>query len=139
VETELRFDAVEIHTSPWEAHVSRALLESEGIPAYLANEHLVWANWPMSHMLGGVRLLVRHEHVQLARQTLALRDTGVLQSALLEEYPPNSRACSQCGSGEFAERRNWASILTAFMLLFICRAIFPPVKDHVCKSCGAVE
>ena len=39
---------IERFTTPWEAHVSRGLLESEGIPASLADEHQIWANGTLS-------------------------------------------------------------------------------------------
>jgi hypothetical protein len=42
------FITVTVATSPWEAHVLRGLLESEGIPAVLFNEHHVWLSAPTS-------------------------------------------------------------------------------------------
>lgn len=133
----LTFTVVEVHTSPWEAHVSRALLESEGIPAVLASEHHVWANWPMSLMLGGVRLLVPSQHFESARSVLAMRDSGELQAALAEEFPSSLSACSGCGSATLVERRNWSSVALSVALLFLCKAIFPPAKDRRCTCCGA--
>ena len=62
---------VESYTSPWDAHVACGLLESEGIPASVAGEHHVWANWPISQALGGVRIQVPQEHVAKAKEVLA--------------------------------------------------------------------
>jgi hypothetical protein len=119
--------------------VTRALLESEGIPAYLTNEHLIGVSWPMSQTFGGVRLVVRSEHAEMAKEMLALRDSGKLQAALLEQFPTDLRACSKCGAAEFSERRDWTSVILAVVLLLACRVTFPPIKICACKSCGAIE
>jgi hypothetical protein len=139
VDQALAFSVVEVHTSPWEAHVGRALLESEGIPAYLGGEHVVTAWWPMSMVFGGVRLLVRREHVTEARAVLALRDRGELEAALVGEFPPEVMRCNRCGSEQIGERRSWLAMSLSFMLLFICQASFPPAKDLRCKKCGALR
>jgi hypothetical protein len=127
---------VETHVSPWDAHVGRALLESEGIPAFLESEHIVTAWWPMSLVFGGVRLLVRTEDLELARRALALRDAGELEAALAQEFPPDVLRCRACGSDRVVERRSWLAISLAVALLFTCRASFPPAKDLRCVSCG---
>ena len=133
--TELRFAVVEIHTSPWEAHVSRGLLESEGIPAFLACEHQIWINWPMSLMFGGVRLLVPTEYVASARNVLATRDKGELEAALVEQQGQSFETCLHCGSTEFTESRDWLAISLALLLLLFCKAPYPPAKNRKCKSC----
>jgi hypothetical protein len=133
---ELRFEVLEIHMSPWDAHVSRALLESEGIPAFLGNEQVIWINWPMSLMLGGVRLLVPVEVAESARNVLAMRDRGDLQAALVAQEEPSAEVCPRCGSTEFTTSRDWVAISLATLLLFFCKAIFPPAKARKCKACG---
>jgi hypothetical protein len=130
------FAVVEIHTNPWDAHVGRALLESEGVSAYLGSEHIVTAWWPMSMVFGGVRLLVRGEHFEEAKAILAMRDRGELEAALVEEFPPAILRCGRCGSEQLVLRRNRLAVCIAFMLLVVCRAIFPPAKELLCKSCG---
>ncbi|MGP1630638.1 MAG: putative signal transducing protein [Giesbergeria sp.] len=136
---QLRFVVVETHTSPWDAHVSRALLASEGISAVLASEHHVWAAWHLSLALGGVRVLVPAEHVPSASEVFALRDQGELQAALLEQLALGLPACLRCGSTKFVEPRNWLSVALSFMLLFTCRVIFPPMNQRKCASCGCSE
>jgi hypothetical protein len=132
---ELRFEVLEIHTSPWDAHVSRALLESEGIPAFLASEHQIWTNWPMSLMLGGVRVLVPADAAKLARDVLAMRDRGDLQAALVAQQDQCSEICARCGCTEFTTSRDWVAISLAVLLLLFCKAIFPPAKARRCKAC----
>jgi hypothetical protein len=135
----LRFTVVEHHLSPWDAHVIRALLESEGIPAFLANEHHVSVNWPMSLMLGEVRILVRTEDETAARNAFALRDTGVLEAALAVEQPADPPACAHCGSTQFRDQRNWTSVILVVVLLLTMRLIFPPPKERRCRSCGSIS
>ena len=135
----IAFIVVEVHTSPWEAHVARALLESEGIPAFLGSEHIVAVWWPMSMVFGGVRLLVRREHVEQARDILTLRDRGELEAALAESYPSEVMQCVRCGSEQFVGRKSWPAITLAVMLLFVGRAIFPPAKELRCVSCNELR
>lgn len=132
----IEFGVVETHTNAWDAHVSRALLESEGVPAFLGSEHIVTAWWPMSFVFGGARLLVRQEDLELARSILALRDQGVLEAALIEEFPQDMLRCTRCGSEHLSQRRNWFAIALSFVLLLLCRASFPPAKDLRCVACG---
>ena len=136
MESDLRFVTVEIHTSPWEAHVSRGLVESEGIPAFLASEHHVWASWPMSLALGGVRLKVPAEQAAQALAVLARRNSGEFEAALLEQMPIARSACRECGSTTLREVRPWSAILLSLCFLFVGSAIFPPLKEKKCVACG---
>lgn len=54
------------YSFPYEAHVARALLESEGIPVFLADEHTINMQWLYSDALGGVRLQVPEAFVERA-------------------------------------------------------------------------
>ena len=137
--TKIRFVVAEWHVNPWDAQVSRALLESEGVPAFLENEHHVTVNWPMSRMLGGVRLMVPVEYIDAARAAFALRDRGELQAALEKEYPPDVPTCCKCGSTALSEKRNWVTTVLAVFLLFEATIIFPPRKLKKCGACGAAQ
>jgi hypothetical protein len=136
VKPDLRLTTVEIHTSPWEAHVSRGLVESEGIPAFRACEHHVWASWPMSLALGGVRLKVPEEQAAQALAVLARRNSGEFEAALLEQMPFESLVCRECGSTTLREVRPWSAILLSLTFLFVGSAIFPPPKEKRCVACG---
>lgn len=61
-----QFVTVANYIEPSEAHVVRALLESAGLPATVADEHHVTANYPISTALGGVRVQVPKEHFEVA-------------------------------------------------------------------------
>jgi hypothetical protein len=135
----IRFVVVKIHTSPWEAHVSRALLESEGIPAFLANEHVIWASWRMSLALGGVRVLVPVDHAEAAINVFKNRDAGELQATLLAQEPFGQPVCLQCGSGQLVTARNWLSVTVAALFVFVWAIVFPPTKETRCAACGSLK
>ncbi len=61
---------VESFSDPLEAHIAKGRLEAEGIQAFVANEHHIWANWMMSHALGGVRVQVASENIDVAKRII---------------------------------------------------------------------
>lgn len=59
------------YSLPYEAHLGRARLESEGIDAMVVDEHTINMQWMLSDALGGVRLQVNEEDDARARAILA--------------------------------------------------------------------
>jgi hypothetical protein len=59
------------YSLPYEAHLDRARLESEGITAVIADEHTISMQWMLSDALGGVRLRVQDEDLARAEEILA--------------------------------------------------------------------
>ena len=59
-------------SEPLEANILRGKLEAAGIPAFVADAETVQANWLFSLAIGGVKLRVRAEHVEQAREILDL-------------------------------------------------------------------
>lgn len=57
--------------SPTEAHVFRAKLESEGIPAFVFNENLATFYPFASSLTGGAQLKVRVQDLEHAKEILA--------------------------------------------------------------------
>jgi Putative prokaryotic signal transducing protein len=53
-----------------EAYVGRSLLESAGIPAWIADENLVRMDWFYSNLVGGMRLQVAESEEAAAREIL---------------------------------------------------------------------
>jgi Putative prokaryotic signal transducing protein len=49
-----------------QAHILRARLEAENIPAFVFDEHMVTANWFLSPMIGGARVQVPQAFIQQA-------------------------------------------------------------------------
>jgi hypothetical protein len=58
-------------TSVHEAHLARSVLESAGIEASIADEHLVSMYWLYSNAIGGVKVLVAEAQADEAREVLA--------------------------------------------------------------------
>ncbi len=46
-------------------------LEEQGVPAYLANENIIAMDWLLSAAVGGVKLQVAAEDVELGKQLIA--------------------------------------------------------------------
>lgn len=138
MEKEIRFVTVEVHDTAWQAHVFRALLESEDIPAYLRSEHHIGLQWPMSLLLGGVRVVVPAHLQNQARSLLAERDQGLLLQALEQDFPTAALACRRCGGTEFRLKTPRSSALATFLMLWLWSTPYPPGKEHYCKQCGAM-
>lgn len=75
-ETELdleRLVTVETFSSPWQAQLARACLESEGIHAVVADEHFYRLYGALPGTMGGVKLQVRPGEAQRAAEMLRTR------------------------------------------------------------------
>ncbi len=121
------------YTFPYEAQIARALLESEGVSSFIADEQTINMQWLYSDALGGVRLQVAEEDVYRARSIL--QDDR--ETALLEQEGEDRQACPVCGSQNTEYQqigRRWAFL----MFLAIDFPLFR-VKDGLrCHSCGAI-
>lgn len=64
---------VELRTCAWlhEAHFIRSVLEGAGIEAFIPDEHTVGVHPGLTPAIGGVRVLVRPEDAEAAREVLA--------------------------------------------------------------------
>jgi hypothetical protein len=131
-----RFAVIGTYLNPLEAHISRALIVSQGIPAVLSNEHHVWANWQLSLALGGVRLLVPIERVSDANELFALMNSGQLEDALNRQWELPTPVCNKCGSAQLEEVHCRGSISSALLALFFGVPVIPLPKKKVCAKCG---
>ncbi len=61
------------------AHLALGRLQSEGIDAVLADEHLVQTDWLYSIAVGGIRLRVPEKDAARAAALLARDDSGLLE------------------------------------------------------------
>ncbi len=64
---------------PHEAHIARAKLDSEGIPATLADEYTIGMQWLYSNALGGVKVQVPEPYAQQAVEILAQDNSDLLR------------------------------------------------------------
>lgn len=118
-----------------EALVGRALLESSGIEAWIADEHLVRMVWFYSDLIGGMRLQVEERDEAAAREIL---DQGVPQTiTYAQEEVYVQPTCPKCGSVEITlgDRTEHGRSLAA---LYVLTIPVPPRKSvwH-CNACGA--
>ena len=75
-------------TEPWEAHLFRLRLESEGIPAVVAHEQHVWAMWPYAMALGGAKVQVPPDEAEKAREVERRCRAGDYRAELEVEMGP---------------------------------------------------
>ena len=118
---------------PHEAHIARSRLESEGIPAFVADEHTISMQWLYSNAMGGVRLQAPSE---VADRAISILNED-RESDLIAQEGEDRQKCPACGSSntEFHQiGRRWAFL--AFLAFH-----FPlfPVKEAIkCSDCGKI-
>ena len=113
-----------------EAHIARAKLESEGIPAFVADEHTITANWLYSNAMGGVRLQVPNACAEHAHAILATDFT----EDLIAEQGHDALTCTHCGSSDiqvFTKGKQFAFA----MFLLIDFPLWPFWRVAQCLAC----
>jgi hypothetical protein len=81
-----------------EAYAGRSLLESAGIPAWVADENLVRMDWFFSNLVGGMRLQVDGHDEAAAREILEEMAPETITYGEEEVYVQPT--CPKCGSTE---------------------------------------
>ena len=120
------------YSFPYEAHIAKAKLESEGIVAFVADEHTINANWIYSDALGGVRLQVPAQNVERAVEMLEFDCSEQLDA----EIPVDARRCFECGSSRLDHFTKGKRI--AFMIFAVLHFPLWPFKRKLkCADCGA--
>lgn len=114
------------------ARLAQSLLAAEGIEALIPDEHLAGLDWQLGTAIQGVRLQVRDEDAEEARDLLA------------QPVPAEGDHCPRCGSDVVIEAR-WKNRLKAAALLVpflaplvllvwpVLALVRPPMR---CASCG---
>lgn len=108
-----------------EAHVHRGKLESEGIPAIVADQAATATGWPISEALGGVRLLVCRADAEEALDILGIApeateedDEG--EEDVEEEEDEDEPTCPECGSTRIHyEKHARRAVFASWLLLGI--------------------
>lgn len=117
---------------PHEAHIARGLLESEGIPAFVADEHTVNMQWLYSNAMGGVRLAVPRMHAQKAHEVL----NDDFSEAVDSEFELHVEKCPGCGCQDLEPyTKGKQAAFVVFILLGF--PLFFYKHGLRCKSCGA--
>ena len=118
------------YTDAIEAHIARGRLDAEGIPVFVADEHLVWADWLYSNALGGVKLRVARADAERALAVLQALRNGAY--ALPEPAAP---CCPACGADDAVADRRTARI--ALVSLFSIAVPLPFTRGGLrCIRCG---
>jgi hypothetical protein len=118
-----------------EAYAGRSLLESAGIQAWIADEHLVRMDWFYSNLVGGMRLQVEERDEAAAREILEQEAPATI--AYDEEEVYVQPTCPKCGSadvrlGDGTERGR------SFLALYFLSIPVPPREaTWQCEACGA--
>jgi Putative prokaryotic signal transducing protein len=98
-----------------EALLAKGSLESAGIECFLRDDNMVRLDWFISNFIGGIKLSVRPEDVQNARQLLdePILEGLYVQGVGLYEQP----RCPKCGSLDvnFRELDRPIAYLSAFL------------------------
>ena len=92
-----------------EALLAKGCLESAGIPCFLRDDNMVRLDWFISNFIGGIKLCVRPEDVQTARDLL---DEPILEGLYIEgiglyEQP----RCPKCQSSTSISANSIARLL----------------------------
>lgn len=127
-----------------EAHLSRALLEAEGIDAWVLDAEQVGVQWHVAGAIGGIKVAVREEDAYRARAVLAEDYSSQLDDTEEASLPAASEErCPHCGSiairsietAQSPTAASWVS-MTAFFLLGLLVARRRRRVDTSCASCG---
>ncbi len=115
------------------AEIARAKLESEDIYCYLQNKYHIGLKWQLANALGGVRLLVRFEDRDRAKEILEKDESHLLNEISFPD-PEISDLCRICSSENieviFLRRYSGAlMMLTGLPLIFWG-------TYYKCKDCG---
>ncbi len=116
------------YTTAPEAHIVRGRLESEGIAAVVADEHMVGANWFYSQAIGGVRVLVPESELKRAKE--------ILQIPVELDQAESEAAwgtCPKCSSAEVIYRKDSKVTVLTWLLLGI--PLLLPRKQLRCQKC----
>jgi len=117
-----------------EAHIARAKLESEGIPAFVADEHTVTAQWLYSNAIGGVRLQVPDSCAEEAKEILTID----YSESLIAEQGNDELLCPNCGSN--AVRPVTKGFKMAFVVfLFLYFPLWPYKRKIECLDCKTLS
>jgi hypothetical protein len=125
------------------AHIVKSRLESEGIPAFLVNEHTIAMQWVWANALGGIQLQVAEQDFAKAG---AILDQIELDAAQEQETPgftdedteqldPGNKLCIYCGSRNTKKQDYEKKPVFLSWLLLGFPLLFRSERWH-CFHCG---
>ena len=121
----------------WLAYLAQGRLEVEGIEAAVFDGYMVSTCWLYSTAIGGVRIVVRSEDVERAKEVLVTPYTDILADVEESRLPvPPEEICPVCGRDSVGPRRYSAWGLLP-SLLFGGVPIFSRLPGWKCRACNA--
>ncbi|AOE50220.1 putative signal transducing protein [Kangiella sediminilitoris] len=103
---------------PWQAHLFKGFLESEGVQAYVVNEEHIRLYWPISNALGGVRVMVHAEDLEHAKSIYQQYLETSFEDNLQQEFPDYEvTKCDYCGSEELEPLYSGTKTLLFFLAI----------------------
>ena len=118
-------------SQPFEAHLARTRLESEGITCVVSDEYLVRVDWLLSNAIGGVKLMVPVWEAERAKDVLRPRP----RLMVVADSQGEEMVCPRCHSDDVYYTRYSRRVAGVFMLLL---GFLIPWRDRrwTCKQCG---
>jgi len=118
-----------------EAFLGRSLLESAGIAAWIADEHLVRMNWFLSNSVGGMRLQVDESDQAAALEILEQDVPPTIEYG--QEEPYVQPTCPKCGSAEITLGDGTERGRSLVALYVLAIPVPPREAAWHCEECGA--
>lgn len=122
------------YTFPYEAQIARAKLDSEGIPAFVADEQTINMQWLYSNAMGGVRLQVPDVFVGQAIELINEDSSEAVEKEQGNDVVP----CSVCG-GTDKEPYQKGKRRAFLVFLGLDFPLFPVKNTERCRACGHIE
>lgn len=122
------------YSFPYEAQIARAKLESEGVPAFVADENTINMQWLYSNALGGVRLQVPSSYAEQAMSILS----EDMSEEVDAELGADASACTFCG-GKNLEPFQKGRRIAFLVFIGLNFPLFPFKNTTKCKDCGHIE
>ncbi|MEM6821538.1 MAG: DUF2007 domain-containing protein [Verrucomicrobiota bacterium] len=108
-----------------EAHLLRSILESEGIPAFLPDEHTIQVDWALMNAVGGIRIQVPEGLSEEGREIVA--------RFRRDQSQPLKMVCPKCGHANVRRDRRERNF--AIALLVVLGIPYPWKTPYRCLDC----
>jgi hypothetical protein len=130
VDSDTELQVVESYVFPHEAYLACTALESAGIQAVIADEHIVAMDWFLATAVGGIKIRVRTRDLAAAREFLAAVTEASRARRASEREP-----CPHCGSSNI-DRVTTGGGLAFLSWLLVGAPLFPLRRRLHCHDCG---
>ena len=110
------------------ASITLTKLQGSGIECYLTDEHTVTMNPILGNVVGGIKLVVKEQDVEEAKQLLQQFDEDYLKSVV----------CPKCGKSAITQvsKPGATNFLTAIFTWAFSSYAIAPENIYRCSNCG---